>query len=177
SKSARPASTSSLAFARAIAGRPRGQYRERETERQQRAPAGAGLERADVNLRDGRLRDAQAKAGYERRPWQDEARDGRSCKPLHSDERPCLDGDRGARGGDDRGERRDRADEAEGDRDEQIDRNADQPGAVGVLRDRAEPTADPGSFQQPDGSEREADLDGDHVEGANLDRRAADLDE
>ena len=107
---------------------------EDENEREHLAVRGAELERADVRVRDRRLDDAEHEAGRHRAQRRAEADDERRDEALEPEQRAGVDVHGAARRRDDRGDRGEPAGDAERERDERVDGDADDPRAFGVGR-------------------------------------------
>ena len=75
-----------------------------------------------------------------------------------------------------RGQHRDRPDEREGERDEQLDRDADDPRALAVVGDRAQRAPVARALEEPGRAERERDRQPGDEEGARLHLRSAEVD-
>ena len=99
-----------------------------------------------------------------------------ATSPFSPSSVPVFGVDRLARGRGHRGEHRDRPDQRERERDEQLDRNADDARALPVVGDRPQRAAVARALEEPSRAERERDRQAGDEERARLHLRAAEVD-
>ena len=110
-----------------------------------------------MDVRDRRLDDAEHEPGREGPERRAETNGQGGDEPLQPEQRPGVRVDGLTWRGRDRGHHRQRPDEREGERDQQLDGDTDDPRALLVVGDRAQRAAVPRVLEEPVGAERQRD--------------------